>query len=49
MAKPNVITYAVDNLVKMRSHFGRGWDEYVYSSEASGEDKRFAVRADQQG
>ena len=38
--------YAVDNIVKMRSHFGRGWDEYVYSSEASGEDKRFAVRAD---
>ena len=39
-------TYAVDNLVKMRSHFERGWDEYVYSSEASGEDKRFAVTAD---
>ena len=39
-------TYAVDNLVKMRSHFGRGWDQYVYSSEASGEDKRFAVTAD---
>lgn len=39
-------TYAVDNLVKMRSYFGLGWDEYVYSSEASGEDKRFAVRAD---
>jgi len=39
-------TYAVDNLVKMRPHFGRGWDEYVYSSEASGEDRRFAVTAD---
>jgi len=39
-------TYAVDNLVKMRSHFDRGYDEYVYSSEASGEDKRFAVTAD---
>jgi len=39
-------TYAVDNLVKMRSHFDRGWDEYIYSSEASGEDKRFAVVAD---